>query len=190
MHIFGIAVSAAMELENWQLERLENSIQFLLDQRDHRCMLMDINSIQHEIIDLHVSADESNKSMVIKVSNTILSESAKNSDFIIILYINQYQRSNLLIELLAAIQPQNYCKIFFVDELIANPIVNKLVPRHELCTQDEIANLMQHHHILVDALPKILLKDIIARWYGWKVGDVIKITRSNEVYYRMVVERI
>jgi DNA-directed RNA polymerase subunit H (RpoH/RPB5) len=35
-------------------------------------------------------------------------------------------------------------------------------------------------------LPKMLLRDIIARWYGWKVGDVVKITRRDEVYYRMI----
>jgi DNA-directed RNA polymerase subunit H (RpoH/RPB5) len=159
---------------------MDASIEFLLANR---------SGIPQIIIDLQVE-DVSNKSIVIKVSNAVLNESVKNSNFVVILHINQYRRDNLLRELLDALRPQEYCKVFFVDELIANPIGNKMVPKHELCTERMVNKLLRKYSITIDALPKILLRDPIVRWYGWKVGDVVKVTRPNgELYYRMVVEQ-
>jgi DNA-directed RNA polymerase subunit H (RpoH/RPB5) len=175
-----------MELTDWQSQRIEASIGFILDQRVKRSALKNPEP-QYDITDVGVH-DDNSKNIVIKVSNTILNESAKNSNFIVVVHVNQYNRNNLLHELLDVIQPQNYCKVFFVDELIANPIGNKMVPKHELCTRKMVESLLQKHSIVVDALPNISLRDPIVRWYGWQVGDIIKITRPNgELYYRMVV---
>jgi DNA-directed RNA polymerase subunit H (RpoH/RPB5) len=170
-----------MELTEWQSQRMEASLAFILGQRVK----------QTEVIELRIGDDTSNKSVVIKVSNAIFNESARNSDFVVVLYINQYNRSGLLHELLNALTSRDYSKIFFVDELIANPIGNRMVPKHELCTKRMVDELLRKYSITIDALPKILLRDPIVRWYGWEIGDVIKITRPNgELYYRMVVERV
>lgn len=159
---------------------MEASLAFILSQRVE----------QTEVVELKVGDDTSNKSVVIKVSNAIFNESARNSNFVVVLYINQYNRSGLLHELLNALTPRDYSKVFFVDELIANPIGNKMVPKHELCTKRMVDRLLREHSITIDALPKILLRDPIVRWYGWEIGDVIRVTRPNgELYYRMVVER-
>ncbi len=172
-----------MELTEWQSQRMESSLEFILKQRVNR-----VGTVP-EIIELQVPDDTSNKSVAIKVSNAIFSESAKNSNFIVVLYINQYNRSGLLHELLDALTSRDYSKVFFVDELIANPIGNKMVPEHELCTEEMVEELLYKYSITVDGLPKIFLRDPIVRWYGWKVGDVIEITRQNgELYYRIVVE--
>lgn len=168
-----------MELTEWQSQRMEASLAFILGQRVE----------QTEVVELRVGDDTSNKSVVIKVSNAIFNESARNSNFVVVLYINQYNRSGLLHELLNALTPRDYSKVFFVDELIANPIGNRMVPKHELCTKRMVDGLLRKHSITIDALPKILLRDPIVRWYGWEIGDVIKVTRPNgELYYRMVVE--
>jgi DNA-directed RNA polymerase subunit H (RpoH/RPB5) len=170
-----------MELTEWQSQRMEASLAFILGQRVE----------QTQVIELRIGDDTSNKSVVIKVSNAIFNESARNSDFVVVLYINQYNRSGLLHELLNALTSRDYSKVFFVDELIANPIGNRMVPKHELCTKGMVDELLRKHSITIDALPKILLRDPIVRWYGWEIGDVIKITRPNgELYYRMVVERV
>jgi DNA-directed RNA polymerase subunit H (RpoH/RPB5) len=169
-----------MELTEWQSQRMEASLAFILGQRVE----------QTEVIELRIGDDTSNKSVVIKVSNAIFNESARNSDFVVVLYINQYNRSGLLHELLNALTSRDYSKVFFVDELIANPIGNRMVPKHELCTKRMVDELLRKHSITIDALPKILLRDPIVRWYGWEIGDVIKVTRPNgELYYRMVVEQ-
>lgn len=175
-----------MELTEWQCERVEASIAFIIDQR-----IKLTGGPLPEVIELQVADDTSNKSVVIKVSNVILAESGKNSNFIVILYLNQYSRSGLLYELLDALTLREYSKVFFVDELIANPISNRMVPKHELCTGKMVTKLLHKHSITIDALPKIPSRDPIVRWYGWEVGDVIKLTRPNgELYYRMVVEKV
>lgn len=174
-------------MDEWQLDKVDTSVQFLLDQRRHRCEVMQISYTDYEVIDLSITDDTTIKSVVIKISNTILSESAKGSEFIIVLHMEQHKHPGLLSELLTLIQPQNYCRFFFVDELVANPISNKLVPKHELCTKDMIDELVYNKSITIQSLPKMLLKDIIVRWYGWKVGDVVKVIRRDETYYRIIV---
>ena len=165
-------------MESWHKERVEASIQFLLDHRPDGT----------EMIDIEVANDLSNKSIVLKVSNNILVESARSPNFVAIIYVEQCKRDNLLRELLDEIQPQNYSKVFFVDELVANPIGNVLVPKQERCTKKVVKRLLREYSLTVDALPRMLLQDPIARWYGWKVGDVIEVTRSNgERYHRVVV---
>lgn len=174
-----------MELTEWQSQRVEASLAFILSQRIDKT-----DGSLPEIVELKIADDTSNKSVVIKVSNAIFNESTRNSNFVVVLHLNQYNRSGLLHELLDVLTSRDYSKVFFVDELIANPIGNKMVPKHELCTKRIIDRLLHRHSITIDALPKILLRDPIVRWYGWKVGDVIKITRPNgEMYYRTVVER-
>lgn len=175
-----------MELTEWQLQRSEASIAFILDQRIKRT-----GGPLPEVIELQIADDTSNESVVIKVSNVVLAESVKSSNFIVILYLNQYNRPGLLRELLDALTLREYSKVFFVDELIADPIGNRMVPKHELCSEDTVAELLHKHSITIDTLPKILVRDPIVRWYGWEVGDVIKVIRPNgELYYRIVVEKV
>lgn len=173
-----------MELTQWQSERVEKSLAFISQQR------MERTGIIPEIIDIQVPDDTPKKSIAIKANNAIFDISARSPNFVVVLYINQYNRDGLLQELLDALLPRDYSKIFFVDELIVNPIDNKMVPKHELCSNKAVTKLLHKYSITIDALPKILLRDPIVRWYGWEVGDIIKVTRpKGELYYRMVVDR-
>lgn len=163
---------------------MEDALSFILTQRTAK--MGDVP----QVVVLQVT-DDTSKSIVIKVSNAILNQTAKNPNFVVVLYINQCSRDGLLHELLDELALRDYSKVFFIDELIANPIGNKMVPKHELCTHKMVERLLQKYSITIDSLPKILLRDPIVRWYGWEVGDVIKIVRPNgELYYRMVAERV
>jgi DNA-directed RNA polymerase subunit H (RpoH/RPB5) len=172
-----------MELTDWQLQRMEDALSFIMTQRAAKTGTMP------EVVVLQVT-DDTSKSIVIKVSNAILNQTAKNPNFVVVLYINQCNRDGLLHELLDELALRDYSKVFFIDELIANPISSRMVPNHELCTHKMVKKLLQKYSITIDSLPKMLLRDPIVRWYGWQVGDVVKITRPNgELYYRMVVEK-
>jgi DNA-directed RNA polymerase subunit H len=173
-----------MELTDWQSHRVEASLSFILAQRVAKAGTMP------DVIEIPLG-DDTSKSIVIKVSNAILNQSSRNPNFIAILYFNQCSRGNLLREVLDELTLRDYSKVFFVDELIANPIGNKMVPKHELCTNKMVDELLHKYSITIDSLPKILVRDPIVRWYGWEVGDVVKVTRPNgELYYRMVVNRV
>lgn len=170
-----------MELTDWQFQRMSSSLSFIAAQRTVRI------GVEPEIVELQPT-DDTSRGIVIKASNAILNQSSKNPNFIVVLHVNQYDRVGLLHELLDALLHRDYSKVFFIDELIANPIGSGMVPTHELCTKKMVDELLQRYHIIAQSLPKILLRDPIVRWYGWKVGDVVKITRPNgELYYRMVV---
>ena len=73
------------------------------------------------------------------------------------------------------------------SELFIKPLINinkhKLVPKHELLTEYEINNLS----VNINKLPLILRTDPVIKWFNFKVGSIIKITRrTDEIYYRKV----
>lgn len=174
-----------MELEDWQAEKVNESVEFLLKMRNKHGRKMD----PKDVVEIDIANDISNKNIVIKTNNAIFKESIKGTEFIAILLINQCDRHNLLSELFEAIQPENYRRTFFVDELIANPMANKLVPKYKLCTEKMLRRLLEKYSIVAESLPRIRLRDVAVRWYGWKVGDVVRVKRaSGELYYRMVAD--
>ena len=72
-------------------------------------------------------------------------------------------------------------------EIFIKPLINinkhKLVPKHELLTENEINNLSMD----INKLPLILKTDPVIKWFNFKIGSIIKITRStDEIYYRKV----
>lgn len=66
-----------------------------------------------------------------------------------------------------------------------------LVPKHELCSEEEKKRVLSHYKVQPNQLPRISAKDPAIRHLACKVGDLIKITRSSEtagvaIFYRMV----
>lgn len=84
-------------------------------------------------------------------------------------------------------------QFFHMKNLMFNPTLHKLVPRHTKLTPEEITDVMAKYLIKGKAqMPYILRNDAIAKWLGLKQGDVVRIDRYNEnsglcFYYRAVV---
>jgi len=80
----------------------------------------------------------------------------------------------------------NY-EIFYIDEIVFNVTKHHYVPKHILLNENE-------SKIIYDAyghnLPLIDKTDIIARYYGGKIGNIFKIIRPNNLYYRKVANII
>jgi len=121
-------------------------------------------------------------SEVLAMVQTYFYQDRDNNSIIII----NGNSSSLLKDLLDLLPTEFYSKVFFDDELKRCPIGHVLVPTHRLATEEEIKNLRERH-ILLKTIPKMLISDIIARWYGWKVKTVIAIERSDGVYFRRIV---
>jgi DNA-directed RNA polymerase I, II, and III subunit RPABC1 len=82
-----------------------------------------------------------------------------------------------------------FIEIFSEPELIIDITEHILVPKHELLTDDEKDELLKIYP--ESQLPKILLTDPVARYYGLKKKDIVKITRVSEtagyyINYRVV----
>jgi DNA-directed RNA polymerase subunit H len=70
---------------------------------------------------------------------------------------------------------------------------HKLVPKHEILTDEEAVAVLKSFNIDANSLPKILSKDPAVKQLGAKVGNIIRIERVSEtagvsIAYRKVVD--
>ncbi|MBI2578906.1 MAG: DNA-directed RNA polymerase subunit H [Candidatus Aenigmarchaeota archaeon] len=67
-----------------------------------------------------------------------------------------------------------------------------LVPKHEIMSGEEKAELLERLNVSSGQLPKIREEDPVVKLLGAKKGDVLRITRKSPValeyfYYRVVI---
>lgn len=80
-----------------------------------------------------------------------------------------------------------YIEIFKKEDISYVPIFHRLVPKHELVTDEkEIAKIKK----IARTLPTLKLDDIISRYYNFEKGNIVKIHRKNKfedaIVYRIV----
>jgi DNA-directed RNA polymerases I, II, and III subunit RPABC1 len=80
----------------------------------------------------------------------------------------------------------NY-EIFLRKNLMFNITKHILVPKHIILSKDEKNKLLKTLQCKLDQLPKILKTDPISKYFNALTGQVFKIYRKNEIYYRVVV---
>jgi DNA-directed RNA polymerase subunit H len=75
-------------------------------------------------------------------------------------------------------------------EIEVSKIEHALIPKHEIMKEDEVEELLKKYGITKENLPKIKLHDPAIRHLNPRVGDVVRIQRTDEkaFYYRVVVE--
>jgi len=83
-------------------------------------------------------------------------------------------------------------QVFYMKELMYNPLKHTLVPKHEKMTEAETKTMLEMYIGKKSQLPIIFKTDVIARWLGLRHGDTVRITRYNETsgeyfYYRTCV---
>lgn len=78
-------------------------------------------------------------------------------------------------------------EIFIRKSLMFNITKHKLVPKHQLLTNEEKNKLIESLQCKLVQLPKILKTDSISKYFNATPGQVFKIYRKNEIYYRVVI---
>ncbi|KAG9509294.1 DNA-directed RNA polymerases I, II, and III subunit RPABC1, partial [Fragariocoptes setiger] len=91
---------------------------------------------------------------------------------------------------LTELAPEFVLEHFTESELLINITEHELVPHHQLLTNDEKLQLIAKQKLKETQLMKLLASDPVARYYGYKRGQVIKITRKSDTAGRYVAYRL
>lgn len=79
---------------------------------------------------------------------------------------------------------------FLESEMLINITEHELVPQHILLTTEEKEELFSMYKLKENQLMKMLATDPVARYYGYKRGQVIKIIRKSDTAGRYVTHRL
>lgn len=69
--------------------------------------------------------------------------------------------------------------LMYYDNFLTNPLSSSYYQKHEKLTEAEKTRLYTDHSLNKSLIPMMPVNDPVSFFNGWKVGDVIRITRDN-----------
>jgi DNA-directed RNA polymerases I, II, and III subunit RPABC1 len=128
-------------------------------------------------------------SVGVKPIRTFLEKMNENNVFkCIVIYRSSLTPSAT--KVMASLAPKYIMEQFSESELVVNITEHKLVPQHIVLSDEEKKALLARYRLKDTQLPRILISDPVARYYGLHRGEVVKILRPSETAGRYVTYRI
>ena len=80
--------------------------------------------------------------------------------------------------------------VFFEAELVVNITEHIAVPKHRVLKVSEKKSLLTKYHVSEDQLPRILITDPVAKYFGLRRGEIVEIIRDSATAGRYTTYRI
>lgn len=80
-------------------------------------------------------------------------------------------------------------QVFLEQEMSYDPTEHFLVPTHIPLSDEDQTKFLNENDITIDQLPVIPSTDIIARYYGMRAGQIVRIEREN-MYESMIMKSV